>query len=52
MKKIIPYCDEGCFFPTNYDVIGTIRQTFSRNALHNGWKIIEIEDDDILPDRP
>ena len=36
--------------PEQWDYIGTVIQTFSRNGLRNGWKIIEVEDDDKVHD--
>ena len=44
-KKIIPYCDYNSQIPPSeqWDYIGTVTPTFSRNGLRNGWKIIEIE---------
>ena len=47
MKKIILYDDFHSIIPKEQDVIGTIRPTFSRTALRNGYKIIEIEDDEL-----
>jgi hypothetical protein len=52
MKRILIYDDFNATFPKNQDVIGTVRQTFGAWAFTNGYKIFEIEDDNILPDRP
>ena len=52
LKRILIYDDFNATFPKNQDVIGTVRQTFGAWAFTNGYKIFEIEDDDILPDRP
>lgn len=51
-KRILIYDDFNATFPKNQDIIGTVRQTFGAWAFTNGYKIFEIEDDDILPDRP
>jgi hypothetical protein len=47
-KKIIPYDDYHSRIPPSeqWDYIGTVIPTFSRNGLRNGWKIIEVEDED------
>jgi hypothetical protein len=47
MKKIIPFHDYGQRIPPSdeWDYIGTVIPTFSRLALRNGWKIIEVEDE-------
>ena len=50
-KRILIYDDFNATFPKNQDVIGTVRQTFGAWAFTNGYKIFEIEDDDILPNR-
>ena len=44
-KKIIPFHDYGQRIPPSdeWDYIGTVIPTFSRLALRNGWKIIELE---------
>lgn len=47
MKKILIYDDYNRVLPPpeKQDVIGTIRPQFSRLA-HNGWKIIEVYEED------
>lgn len=45
-KKIIVYDDYNSFIPQDQNVIGTVRQTFGHTALRNGFKIIEIEDEE------
>lgn len=48
MKKIIVYDDYNNVIPPpeKQNVIGTVRQTFSRSALRASWKIIEIYEED------
>lgn len=46
MTKIIPYNDYGGYIPKEHNVIGTVRQTFGNLPLRNGWKIIEVEDEE------
>ena len=44
--KIIPYDDYNHQLHIG-GIIGTVRQTFGMDAWRNGWKIIEVYDDDI-----
>ena len=45
--KIIPYDDYNHQLHIGEGIIVTVRQTFGMDALRNGWKIIEVYDDDI-----
>lgn len=44
-KKIIVYDDYNSLIPQDQSVIGAVRKTFGHTALRNGWKIIEVEDE-------
>lgn len=48
MKKMLIYDDYNSNIPKDQNTIGTIRQTFGVSALRNGWKIIEIDEEDCL----
>ena len=47
MKKIIPFDDYNQKTPPldKRDEIGTVTTTFGHMALRNGWKIIEVDDE-------
>ena len=44
--KIIVYDDFNHAIPQRQDIIGTVRPTFGSGAPRNGYKIIEIYDED------
>lgn len=44
MIKAIPYDDYNNIIHFNSEIIGTVTQNFGRDALKNGWKIIEVYD--------
>ena len=43
---IIPYDDYNSRIPNNGRIIGTITSTIGHSALRNGWKIIEVSEDE------
>lgn len=45
MKKIIPLDDYNGRIELG-DVVGSVTRTWGNSALRNGWKIIEIYDDE------
>ena len=44
-KTIIVYDDYNSNIPKDQNVIGTVTTTFGHTAIRNGWKIIEVEDE-------
>lgn len=48
---VIPYDDYNSRIPINKGILGTITSTIGHSALRNGWKIIEILEDEDLDDR-
>ena len=48
--KIIPYDDYNHKIPPpcHWDYIGTVVQNFGREAWKNGWKLIEIYEDNTI----
>jgi len=52
MKTIIPYDDYNHQIHIGCGIIGTVAQNFGREALRNGWKIIEVYETENLPNRP
>lgn len=40
--KIVPLDDYNCNIPKDADVIGAVTTTWGHLALRNGWKLIEV----------
>lgn len=45
-KMIVPFDDYNSRIHPNADVIGTVLPTWGNFALTNGWKLLEIYDED------
>lgn len=45
MKKIIPFDDYNLRFHPGSDFVGTVLPTWGNYALTNGWKLLEVYED-------
>lgn len=46
MEQFIAYNDYDSYIQSQSDILGSITTTIGHSALRNGWKIIEVQDDD------